>query len=76
MFEMLKKQMEPDSPGIHILCPTRWTVRGDSLASILSNYEVLRELWEECHEFVRDSKTGARIVGVASQRQTCTFLWC
>ena len=75
VFEMLKKQLEPDSPGIRILCPTRWTVRADSLASILSNYEVLRELWEECLEIVRDSETIARIVGVASQMQTFNFLF-
>ena len=71
MFERVKKQLEP---GIRILCPTKWTVRADSLASILSNYEVLSELWEEYHEFARDSETIARIVGVASQMQTFTFL--
>ncbi len=29
------------SPGIRLLCPTRWTVRADALASILDNYETL-----------------------------------
>lgn len=75
VFEMLKKQLEQDSPGIRILCPTRWTVRADSLASILSNYEVLREPWEECLEIVRDSETIAQIVGVASRMQTFTLLF-
>ena len=75
MFEMLRKQLEPDSPGIRILCPTKWTVQADSLASILSNYQVLRGLWEECHEFVRHSETIARIVGVAFQMQTFAFLF-
>ena len=47
LFDTLKSQLAPDSPGIRILCPTRWTVRADSLASILSNYVVLQELWDE-----------------------------
>ena len=31
-------------PSIWILCPTRWNVRADSLASIPNNYEHSREL--------------------------------
>ena len=26
------------SPGVRVLCPTRWTVHADSIASIVSNY--------------------------------------
>jgi len=44
---------EGSSPGIRVLCPTRWTVRADSLASITKNYTVLQSTWEE------DSKTKA-----------------
>ena len=48
IFETLKSQLAPDGVGIRVLCPTRWTTRADSLASILSNYAVLQELWDEC----------------------------
>ena len=75
LFETLKTQLAPDRPGIRILCPTRWTVRADSLASILSNYTVLQELWDECVEIVKDSETIARINGVASQMRTFRFLY-
>lgn len=75
LFETLKTQLAPDSPGIRILCPTRWTVRADSLASILSNYTVLQELWDECVEIVKDSETIARINGVASQMRTFRSLY-
>ncbi len=33
--------MTPGSPGVRVLCPTRWTVRADSLASVIENYDVL-----------------------------------
>lgn len=75
LFETLKSELAPDSPGIRVLCPTRWTVRADSLASILSNYTALQELWEKCVEIVKDSETIAQINGVASQMSTFTFLF-
>lgn len=34
--------------GIRTFCPTRWTVRGASIASILDNHVVLKRLWDEC----------------------------
>ena len=33
--------------GIRAFCPTRWTVRGDAIASIIENYEVLNPLRPE-----------------------------
>ena len=52
LFKGLKSQLAADSPGIRTLCPMRGTVRADSLASIISNYTVLQELWDECVELV------------------------
>ena len=68
-------ELAPYSPGICVLCPTRWTVRADSLASILSNYTVLQELWEKSVEIIKDSETIARINGAASQMSTFKFLF-
>lgn len=48
LFEKLKKELAPDVPGFRVLCPTRWTVRADSLQSIIDNWEPLQELWDEC----------------------------
>ena len=47
MFEIFKSKLAPDMPGFRVLCPTRWTVRANSLQSVLDNYSVLQELWEE-----------------------------
>ena len=66
-FKRLKEEMGSDSPGIRVLCPTRWTVRADTLKSILDNYNVLLVLWDESLEHVKDTEMKARIQGVAAQ---------
>ena len=38
------------SPGVRVLCPTRWTVHADSLSSIMCNYASLQHTWEEAIE--------------------------
>ena len=63
------------SPGVCVLCPTRWTVRADSLASIICNYEALQSTWEEAIEVARDTETKARIGGVAAQMKRFDFLF-
>ena len=40
---------EESSIGICTFCPTRWTVRGDSIESVLINYNSIKQLWEECY---------------------------
>ena len=63
------------SPGIRVLCPMRWTVRADSLASIVNNYDLLQCTWEEAIEVARDTEMKARIIGVDSQMKTFNFLF-
>ena len=73
MFHKLKEELQPECPGMRVLCPTRWTVRADSLRSVLDNYSVLQELWEEAEKASKESETTARIIGVASQMATFDF---
>ncbi len=70
-FTNIKSETSPDTPGIRLLCPTRWTVRASALKSIAENYTVLLETWDECLECARDTETKARILGVKSQM--CSF---
>ena len=44
---LIKQEVQADIPGIRVLCPTCWTVRADSIKSILDNYSYLLELWDE-----------------------------
>ena len=53
--------------GIRAFCPTRWTVRGDAIASIIENYEVLKQLWDESLETKLEPDIKGRIVGVKFQ---------
>lgn len=66
IFQKLKSELAPENPGIRVLCPTRWTVRADALTSIISNYSVLRELWEEAKAITRDAEIVGRLNGVAA----------
>ena len=58
-----------------MLCPTRWTVKADSLQSVLDNYEVLQDLWEESYSEVRDTDIRGRIKGVDAQMKTFDYLF-
>ena len=74
-FESIKSEFSPDSPGIRMLCPTRWTVRANALKSIAENYMVLLDTWEECLRIARDTETKARILGVKSQMHTFKYFF-
>ena len=69
VFERIKSEIEEDTAGVGIrtFCPTRWTVRGDSISSILENYNVLNQLWEECLETKLEPDVKGRIIGVSTQ---------
>ena len=55
--------------GLWVLCPTRWTVRANSLASIQSNYAILQDTCVEALGVAKDTETKARIIGVQAQMQ-------
>ena len=69
-FDQIKaKNGDEDVPsvGIRKFCSTRWTVRGESISSILENYNVLKQLWGECLEKRNDADIKGRIIGVNTQ---------
>ena len=69
----LKEELQPECPGTRVHCPTRRTVRAESLKSIVDSCSVLQELWEESEKLTKDSETTARVIGVASQMATFDF---
>ena len=75
LFKKMKEGLAPEKPGVRVLCPTRLTVRGSSLQSVLDNYEVLLVLWEESKEMTSEAEMRARIIGVESQMLTFNFLF-
>ena len=45
-LDSIREASNNETKGIHNLCPTRWTVRGETMHSYLNNYSELMELWE------------------------------
>ena len=74
-LQRLKQELTIQSPGIRVICPTRWTVHAQSLHSILDNYEALQVLWEESLEFVKEAEMRSRIMGVLSRMTSFDFLF-
>ena len=75
LFEQLKSSVSPGTVGFRTLCPTRWTVRAASLQSVIDNYEVLQEFWNEARDITSDSDNRARITGVKAQMEMFDFLF-
>ena len=75
MLQKLKTEMQEDSPGIRLLCPTRWTVRAQALQSIISNYEVLQELWQQSIDVTKDAEMRSRIHGVSVYMKSFNFFF-
>ncbi len=75
IFRKIKEDMTPGSPDVRVLCPTRWTVRADSLASVIENYDVLLLTWEEASSICKDTESKSRIQGVSFVMKTFNFVF-
>ena len=75
MLRELKEETGSNAPGVQTLCPTRWSVRAESLAIIIANYDSIQLLWETAVHATSDTKLKARIHGVGSQMQSFQFLF-
>ena len=53
-----------DPKTIHVFCPTRWAVRGETSESVLKNHTELLELWEWSQANVNDTGLERRTIGV------------
>ncbi len=50
-------------------------MKAEALSSILTNFEVLQDTWEEAVEVVKDTESKARIRGVSTQMSTFDYLF-
>ena len=62
MFTMLKSELSLETPGFRVLCPTRWTVRADSLLNVIDNYTALQSTMEESLESRLDTEVKVQVV--------------
>ena len=65
-LDKIREETANESRGVHALCPTRWTVRGKALASVLNNHDELMKLWDWSLEILKDTEMKSRIIGVKS----------
>ena len=76
MLLSLKQELSPSTPSVRPLCPTRWTVRAESLRSVIANYEVLQELMEEIIEEYRGiTEATSSAKGILSTMEKFSFLF-
>ncbi|XP_062504942.1 zinc finger MYM-type protein 1-like [Corticium candelabrum] len=75
-YKRIKDELSPGKPGFRTLCPTRWTVKSDSLASVEANYSVLQNNLEEFSQMARrDFEASAKVNGVATEMTKFDFLF-
>ena len=60
----LGKDTGPGNSGNRALCSNRWTVRGTLLQTILDNWAVFQELWDDTLEGKVDSEIRGQVINV------------
>ncbi|XP_022796425.1 zinc finger MYM-type protein 1-like [Stylophora pistillata] len=58
-LDKIRAETQNESRGVHAFCPTRWTVRGESLEAVLNNHIELTELWEWSLDICTDTEMKA-----------------
>lgn len=75
IFQKIADEIQAGSPGIRVLCPTRWTVRAEAFTSISENYTALQSTWYAAKQATKDTEMKARITGVAAQMEKFEFFF-
>ena len=70
MLQKIQKDISLEYPGFRVLCPTRWTVRAESMKSILDNWVALQQVWDESLDGNLEPEIKGRIFCVKSQMTT------
>ena len=75
LFGKIKNDLSAGFPGIRTLCPTRWTVKAESMASISENYKALQVTWDEAKQATKETDMRIRIIGIAAQMEKFEYLF-
>ena len=73
MFAKLKAELALKTTGFRVICPTRWTVRVGSLKSVIDNWILLQELWDESLEMNPESEVKSRVIELKHQMGTFDY---
>ena len=64
MLSKLNEELSLGNPRFRVLCPSKWTVRAESLKSVLDNWGAINMLWDISLEEKLDPAMRGRIIGV------------
>ena len=67
MLQKIRKDISLEYPGFIVLCPTKWTIKAESMKNILDNWVALQQVCDESLNEILDAEIKGRIIGV--------FLW-
>lgn len=74
-LKKLRIQSGNKEKNVHAFCPTRWTVRGATLSSIIENHQELMELWKQSISTTSDTEMKARMIGAQTAMGKFSFLF-
>ena len=75
MLHKIRKDILLEYPGFRVLCPTRWTVKAESMKSILDIWFALQQVWDETLDGNLEPEIKGRIIGVKSQMNTFNYFY-
>ena len=76
MLLKLKQELSPETMGVRPLCPTRWTVRAESLKSVILNYLVIDAVLEQIlEEYKGNSEATWQARGILTIVEKFSFLF-
>ena len=75
LFKKLKEDLAPEFPGFRTWCPIRWSVIGGSLPSVIDNWNVLQELWDERLETKLETDIKGRIIRAKYHMGTFVYFY-
>ena len=71
----IRSATQNQEKSIHAFCPTRWTVRAETLRSVIENHDELMALWEWSIKHLKDTEMKARVIGVNTVMSNFSFFY-
>ena len=75
MLQKIRKDISLEYQGFRVLCPTKWTVKVESMKGILDNWVALQQVWDESLDGNLEPEIKGRIIGVKSQMNTFNYFY-
>ena len=71
----IRSATQNQEKSIHAFCPTRWTVRAETLHSVIENRDELKVLWEWSIKHLKGTEMKARVIGVNTVISNFSFFY-